>query len=328
MTTQHPERARRRTRPGDTSGRLGRRALMVAAGLLIDRVLGEPPTAWHPVAWFGTLMTHLEQRGYRDGRAAGIRYAAAGVSLGLGAGFVLRSTATAVAVCVAGRELRRVALSIRAPLTDGDLPAARAALPALVGRDPSDLDASGISAAVVESVAENSVDAVIAPVFWALLGGAPGVLAHRAVNTMDAMVGHHGERYERFGWAAARLDDIANLVPARVFCGLVMLAAPRRAGEVARLVRRDAWRHPSPNSGVAETAVAAALGRELGGPLRYAARAESRPRLGDGPRPQPGDIARAVALVDTVEFLVLGGLVLTWLLDRHPGPIPWRSPCR
>lgn len=301
---------------------LGRRALAVAAGLIVDRALGEPPAAGHPVAWFGTAMGHVETCCYADTRSAGIRYAATGLGLGIGAGLLLAPTpfglTAAVALAVAGRELRRVAASIQTPLDAADLPAARAALPALVGRDPSGLDAAGVSAAVVESLAENSVDAVVAPVFWALVAGAPGVFAHRAVNTMDAMVGDRSTRYTRFGWAAARLDDAMNLLPARVFAVLVVLAAPRRAGDIARLVRRDAWRHPSPNSGVAETAVAAALGRELGGPLRYAARRESRPRLGEGPRPGPADIARTVCLVDRVERLLVVLLILAAWLARPP----------
>lgn len=312
--------------------RVGRRAGAVAAALLLDRVLPEPPTRWHPVAWFGAAMQQLEERTWADSRATGIRYAAIGVALGAGTGLLAGRTrvgfVAAVTLAVAGTELRRVGAEIQHPLDVGDLPAARAALPALVGRDPSELDASGVSAAVIESLAENSVDALIAPVCWALFAGAPGVLVHRAINTMDAMVGHHSERHEHFGWAAARLDDVANLLPARLFAGLVALAAPRRAREVVRFVRRDAARHPSPNSGVAETAVAAALGRELGGPLRYAARFEERPRLGQGPRPGPADIARALALLERVERITIVVLVALWWLDGRPSPPKWRKPCR
>ncbi len=221
-------------------------------------------------------------------------------------------TAPVVTLCVAGNELRRVSRSIQERLSAGDLDGARALLPSLVGRDPSALDASGIAAAVVESLAENSVDAVIAPLCWAVLAGEPGVAAYRAVNTMDAMVGHHNERYEHFGWAAARTDDVANYVPARVFAVLVAMAQPHRAFAVWAAVRRDAPAHPSPNAGVAEASVAAALGVELGGPLRYGTRVEHRPRLGVGPRPAASDIDAAVRLTSRVEWLITGLLTLAW----------------
>lgn len=306
--------------------RMGRRALAVAGGLLLQKIVPEPPDRWHPVGWFGAAMQQAEAVGYADSRAAGVRHALAGVTIGVAAGRAARSTAVAVAICAAGRELRRAASSVEEPLLAGDLAAARSALPALVGRDPSRLDASGIAAAVIESLAENSVDAVVAPAFWGLLAGAPGVVAHRAVNTLDAMVGHHNDRFENFGWAAARLDDVANWVPARLYALLVAAAAPGRAGAVPRSVRRDAHRHPSPNSGVAEAAVAAALGLELGGPLQYGERHEDRPRLGDGPRPEPADIARARALTSRTEEALIVALLLLWWADRRrdraASPVP------
>ena len=184
-----------------------------------------------------------------------------------------------------------------------------------MGRDPSELDASGITAAVIESLAENSVDAVIAPAFWAAVAGAPGAAAYRAVNTMDAMVGRRDDRYGNFGWAAARLDDAANYVPARIFAGLVVVLCPHRAGEIIAAVRRDAPSHPSPNAGVAEAALAAALGRELGGPLRYGTVSEDRPLLGDGPRPNPEDVPTAVRIADRVEWAAVTLLGLIWILD-------------
>lgn len=301
--------------------RLGRRALGVAGGLLLQKALPEPPDRWHPVSWFGSAMQKAEAVGYADDRSAGVRHALAGVAMGGLAGGAIRSPALAVALCAAGRELRRVAGLVEAPLLAEDLAVARTALPSLVGRDPSRLDASGIAAAVVESLAENSVDAVVAPAFWGLVAGAPGVMAHRAVNTMDAMVGHRNDRYENFGWAAARLDDGANWVPARIFALLVMSAAPARARVVRASVRRDAHRHPSPNSGVAETAVAAALGRELGGPLQYGERRENRPRLGDGPRPEAADIARTRELTSRTEWALIGTLVLLWWADDRLGRV-------
>lgn len=286
----------------------------VAAGLLLDRLAGEPPAETHPVAWFGRLMERLEERFCADSRWRGIAYTAVGVVVGILAGRLVRSVTTAVALTVAGRELRRVAAVVGEAAAGGDLARARSELPALVGRDPSDLDASGVAAAVIESVAENSVDAVVAPAFWAVVAGAPGALAYRAINTMDAMVGHRTDRYGRFGWAAARLDDLANYVPARIFAVLVAAAVPGRARQVLATVRRDAPAHPSPNAGVAEAAVAGALGVELGGPLRYGAILENRAPLGTGPRPAPADVPRAVDIADHLERVLLGVLGLAWLL--------------
>ncbi|MGB3684858.1 MAG: adenosylcobinamide-phosphate synthase CbiB [Ornithinimicrobium sp.] len=291
--------------------RLSRRAVGVLGGIAWDRVVSEPPSPWHPVGWFGRAMTRLEEHTWADARTPGIWYALVGTVVGAGSGSLVGSTAVALGVCIAGTELRRVAATIEAAVRDGNLGAARTLMPALVGRDPSGLDESQICAAVIESLAENTVDAVIAPMCWAWWWGAPGAGVYRAINTMDAMVGHHSERYERFGWAAARLDDVANYVPARVFAVMTALSAPRTSREVWRIVRRDASKHPSPNAGVAECAVAAALGLRLGGTLRYGERVEHRPLLGDGATPGPQDVARAIALTARTEFLLtlLAGMV-------------------
>jgi adenosylcobinamide-phosphate synthase len=280
------------------------RLLGAAAGLLVDRVVGEPPAPLHPVAAFGTLMTRMEDAVYADSRGAGVGYVATGAVVGAASGALVGSTTAAVAMASAGRMLRSEATAIGTKLEAGDLEGARAALPALVGRDPTALDSSGIAAAVVESVAENTVDAVVAPALWGATFGPVGAALHRAVNTMDAMVGHHSSRYERFGWGSARLDDAAAYLPARVTALLVGLSRPRRWRAVRRAVLRDAPRHPSPNAGVAEAAFAGALGVELGGPLRYGARHEDRPRLGRGPRPRTSDVAAAVRLADQVELLL------------------------
>ena len=299
--------------------RLGRRCLEAAAGLVLDRLLGEPPAEVHPVAGFGRLMERVEQVLWADRRSNGTAYALSGVAIGAAAGVATGSTAVATWSVAAGRELRRVACRVSELAMAGDLAAARAELPSLVGRDPSELDASGIAAAVMESVAENSVDAVIAPAFWAAVAGAPGAAAYRAVNTMDAMVGRRNERYGNFGWAAARLDDVANYVPARIFAGLVALLQPRRAREIIAVVRRDASAHPSPNAGIAEAAMAAALSRQLGGPLSYGAVEEDRPSLGEGPRPTPEDVAAAVRIADRVELAAVAILGVVFLAGRLCG---------
>ena len=298
---------------------LARRCGAVACGLLLDRLAGEPPADAHPVAWFGRTMERLEERLWADRKGQGIVYAAGGLALGLLAGRLMRSLATATAVTVAGRELRRAAHRVGEAAAAGDLPRAREELPALVGRDPSGLDVSGVAAAVIESVAENSVDAVVAPAFWAVVAGAPGAGAYRAINTMDAMVGHRSERYGRFGWAAARLDDFANYLPARIFAALVAAVVRGRAGAILETVRRDAPAHPSPNAGVAEAAIAAALDRQLGGPLRYGPNVENRPLLGTGPRPTPVDVAAAVKIADRVERVLVAVLGVAWLLGARRG---------
>ncbi len=285
-----------------------RRFVGAAVGLLADRIVGEPPAPWHPVARFGQVMTRLEGAWYRDTTSAGAAYAAAGVAVGVAAGVVTGSTALTVACTSAGRMLRTTAAEIADALEAGDLDHARRTLPALVGRDPVVLDDRGIAAATIESLAENTVDAVVAPALWGAALGAPGAAAHRAVNTMDAMVGHHGEPYERVGRVGARLDDAAAFIPARVTAALVCATRPDRTRAVLRAVGRDARTHPSPNAGVAEAAFAAALGVELGGPTRYATHEEDRPRLGRGPRPRAADITRAVRLADRVELMLAATL--------------------
>ena len=294
--------------------RLGQQCLAAACGLLLDRLVGEPPADIHPVAGFGRTMERAEQALWADRRSNGAVYALTGATVGAAAGLTTGSTAVVTWAVSAGRELRRVAGRIGELAGSGDLAAARAELPSLVGRDPSELDASGVAAAVIESLAENSVDAVIAPAFWAAVAGAPGAAAYRAINTMDAMVGRRNDRYGNFGWAAARLDDVANYVPARIFAVLVAGLYPDRAREILAAVRRDAPAHPSPNAGVAEAAMAAALGRQLGGPLRYGHVEEDRPVLGEGPRPDPTDVPTAVRIADRAEWATVVLLGLIWLV--------------
>lgn len=291
------------------------RARGTALGLVLAQVVPPVPDRAHPVARFGSVMTAVEDTLWADDRDAGIRYAAVGAAIGAVGGRLLGSTAAAVSVTTAGRQLRAAAGTIGAHLEAGDLEAARAALPSLVGRDPTTLDESGVAAAVVESVAENTVDAVYAPALWALVGGAAGTGLYRALNTMDAMVGHHSVRHERFGWAAARADDLANVVPARLLALCVVALAPSdRRAEAIRAIREDAPAHPSPNAGVAEAAFAGALGLSLGGPVRYGDRHEDRPVLGRGARPGPADIARAVRLAEHAELVLISALAVVGVL--------------
>ena len=280
-----------------------------ALGIVADRLLGEPPSAVHPVVGFGRTMRAVERTIYRDARLPGVTHATIGAGLGLAAGALLGSTAVAAWVAVAGRALGDAALAVASALEAGDLPQARSLLPALVGRDPSGLDEKELARAVVESVAENTVDAVVAPALWAALLGAPGALGYRAVNTLDAMVGHRSARYRNYGWASARLDDAAGWVPARATAALVAAVRPATAGAVWTAVRTQAPAHPSPNAGVAEAAFAAALGLRLGGENRYGDRVELRPPLGTGRPAEPVDIARAVALSRDVS-LALGAFLV------------------
>jgi adenosylcobinamide-phosphate synthase len=278
-----------------------------ATAVLADRLVGEPPARLHPVAAFGRLMTALEKRTYRDDRRAGVVHLAMGAGIALVTGMGLRriwgraaATLLATELAVSGRMLARTAREVETRLVRGDVESGRAVLPALVGRNPAGLDEGEMARAVVESVAENTVDAVVAPALWAAALGAPGTLLYRAVNTLDSMVGHRSPRYERFGWATARMDDAMGWIPARLTAAAVVAVRPRAAGAVWRAVRLDAAAHPSPNAGVAEAAFAAALGVRLGGVNRYGERIEARPRLGDGRPPVPADIEAAVVLATDV----------------------------
>ncbi|TMK81830.1 MAG: cobalamin biosynthesis protein CobD [Actinobacteria bacterium] len=271
-----------------------------ALGVLADVALGEPPAAVHPVRGFGRLMAAVELRTYRDSRLAGAGYTTLGLAAGLASGLFIRGP-VATYLAVAGRSLWDEARGVQRALDDDELETARRRLPALVGRDPTGLDEKEVARAAVESVAENTVDAIVAPILWGRAGLA---LAYRAVNTMDALVGHTSPRYERFGWASARLDDGANWLPARLTAAAVAAARPARARAVWEAVRRQAPAHPSPNAGVAEAAFAAALDLRLGGENRYGNRVELRPPLGTGRPPEPRDIERAVRLSQQVTAAV------------------------
>jgi len=293
------------------------RAVGIALGCLADAVLGDPRSG-HPVALFGRAAVALERITYADDRLAGVLHtsvllgalAASGVAAERaaarrGPAWTAALTAGATFVALGGTSLGRTGARMAGLLSNDDLDAARRLLPSLCGRDPAALDPDGLARASVESVAENTSDAHVGPLIWAGFGGLPAVLAYRAVNTMDAMIGHRSPRYSRFGWAAARLDDAVNLAPARLTAVLTVVCAPLVGGSAAgaaRAWRSDAARHPSPNAGVVEAAFAGALGVSLGGPTRYAHRLEVRPALGDGPPPTVADLRRAIKLSRTVQF--------------------------
>lgn len=307
------------------------RAAGLLLGFALDALFGDP-RRWHPVAGFGQLAGALERRVYADRRGPGTRYVGLllGGSIGLGL-FAERVTrrrpalrlvlvAAATWTVLGGRSLRHEAETISAQLHRHDLPAARRQLTHLVGRDTRNLDPVDVARAVVESLAENTSDAVVAPLLWGAVAGLPGLLGYRAVNTLDAMVGHRSPRYARFGWAAARLDDLANWVPARVAGAAAVLAAPLiggSSGAAWAVVGRDAGRHPSPNAGVVEAAFAGALGVRLGGTNVYAGRVEDRGELGDGVPVVVSDVARAVRLARATSGLGLAAaLVLARWLRR------------
>ncbi|WP_405394381.1 cobalamin biosynthesis protein [Microbispora hainanensis] len=305
----------------------GATAAGLLAGAVIDAAVGDPRRG-HPVAVFGSRAAALEKRIYRDSRLAGVAYTTICVGAATAAGMlaerVTRSspiaraavTAAATWAVLGGTTLGREGMLMARSLEEGDLAAARARLPHLCGRDPSGLDAAELARGTVESIAENTSDAVVAPLVWGAIFGVPGLLGYRAVNTLDAMVGHRSPRYARFGWASARLDDVANYVPARLTAlltaGLAGLAggSPRRA---AAVWIRDGHRHPSPNSGRCEAAFAGALGVRLGGANDYGGRVEHRPELGDGPRPAVADIPRSVRLARAVSYASVGLAVATRL---------------
>jgi adenosylcobinamide-phosphate synthase len=284
----------------------------ILLGFAADRALGDPARL-HPVAGFGAFAAWVEWLVWRPSRVVGALYAGALVAAVWGAiavgGRRLASPARrafAIAVLWAtlgGRSLERAALRLQAALDAGDLDRARALAPALVGRDPSTLDGPELARAVVESVAENTSDALVAPLLWMAAFGPAGAAGYRAINTVDAMVGHRDARHLRFGWAAARLDDAANWLPARVTALLVIALAGGRRRAAWRAAFLDGARHPSPNAGRVEGAFAGALGVRLGGLNHYPHGSEARAALGDGAAPGSEDIARAARMARRVGLL-------------------------
>ena len=300
--------------------------LGLALGVALDQLLADPQTPAHPVALFGRAAARLEGSLYADSRSRGVVHVAVCVGGAAALGVLAqrtpnqaaRTAVTAVATwaVLGGTTLAREGAYMADALEGDDLERARARLPHLCGRDPAYLEGPELARATVESLAENTSDAVVAPLFWGAVAGVPGLLAYRAINTLDAMIGHHSPRYERFGWAAARLDDVANYVPARMTGLLTALTGPDPRGALAML-RRDGHQHPSPNAGRCEAAFAGALGVTLGGTNVYGGRTEHRPTMGDGPKPEVKDIRRAAGLTRSVSLAAAGAAVLAaWALRR------------
>jgi adenosylcobinamide-phosphate synthase len=299
------------------------RAAGIALGVVADAVFGDPVRG-HPVAAFGQWAGALERQCYAPTRARGAGYTAVAVGgpvvLGILAerltarrptGRVL-VTALATWAALGGTSLAQEGLTMAALLESGNLSAAREHLTHLCARDPAELTPGDLARATVESMAENTSDAVVAPLIWAAVAGVPGVLGYRAVNTLDAMVGYRSPRYLRFGWASARLDDLVNLVPARLTGILTVLCAPLVAGSPVgawRVLQADGARHPSPNAGHCEAAAAGALGVRLGGTNVYGGRSETRPEVGAGGRaPEPRDVRRSARLS---RYVGLAGAAVT-----------------
>jgi adenosylcobinamide-phosphate synthase len=316
--------------------------LLLYIGLAIDAICGELGPVFrrvrHPVALAGRAVEFFEtrlNRPIRSDRARRVRGVATvivlvGAAAALGwliqwlcrtslAGAVVE--AIVVGVLMAQRSLYDHVLAVGRGLVQGGLAGGRAAVSHIVGRDPLSLDAPGVTRAAIESLAENFSDGVVAPAFWYLVAGLPGLFAYKMANTLDSMIGHKSPRYREFGWAAARLDDVLNLAPAPI-AGLLIAAGALLAREssgvrAAQIMLRDGRKHRSPNAGWPEAAMAGALGLKLAGPRHYAEGVVDGPYLGDGsPAATPNDIVRALG-VYVRACLVLAGLVLAAFLVRH-----------
>ena len=295
---------------------------IVIAALAFDALIGDPDWLWrrpgHPVAWIGALIGVLdrglnrEDRSQQQRKTAGITGTAAMVVLSAAAGILVQTTvqqlpmgnlavALIASIFIAQRSLYQHVARVRSAFAEGGLAGARKAVAMIVGRDPEQLDEAGICRAAIESCAENFSDGVVAPVFWLALLGLPGLIAYKTINTADSMIGHRSERYESFGWAAARLDDLVNLIPTRLSALLLASTAPIAGGAIStslRVAGRDASRHRSPNAGWPESAMAGALGVALAGPRRYATHMVEDPFLNAEATSQivPDDIGRALDL--------------------------------
>lgn len=301
-------------------------AQLVAAGMALDALVGDPRWLWsrvpHPVTLMGRSLMVLEAALNRPHWPGGWRRAAGSAALLVyltawtvpvfwyaSVSSVIYIDVAVAAVLLAGRSLMDHVSAVARALDGAEgLGPARAAVAEIVGRDTSALDGSAIARAAIESLAENLSDGYVAPVFWLAVAGLPGLVFYKAVNTADSLIGHRSERFARFGWAAARLDDVLNWVPARITAGLLALAASEeeRMQESWNTARRDAAGHLSPNAGWPEAAMAGALGVRLGGPRRYGDREVAGVWFGDGTEAaeaaEAADIRRALRLARRVWF--------------------------
>lgn len=298
-----------------------------ASALALEAAVGYPASWIHPVAVIGGAIDWLDQRWNRPERAESVRWALGVIALALVAGGAALAGWAAEGACgrsrlgafvrpllaspgLAQRSLYDHVAAVRSAET---LPSARAAVGRIVGRDTATLDRSGVAAAAIESLAESFNDGVVAPAFWLLVGGLPALWAYKAVNTADSMIGHMEPRWRAFGWAAARTDDLMGLIPARLAGGLIALVAGRGAGTMLR----EAGRHASPNAGWPQAAIAGALGVRLGGSASYDGLEVQRPIFGDGPAPQPDDLARALEVYVGACALLLVGVVMVEVAWRR-----------
>jgi adenosylcobinamide-phosphate synthase len=310
-------------------------ALALLLAVMVDAVVGDPRWLPHPIRWMG-LAIEKGEAGLRalplpllvsgGFLAAGLilgTYGAARGALALSSrchpllGVLLQ--VVLLFYCLSARSLAGAAMGVWRVLVRGGLPEARRAVAMIVGRETAELDEGGVARAAVETVAENLVDGIIAPLFWAAVGGAPLALAYKMTNTLDSMVGYRNERYRAFGKAAAKIDDLANWLPARLSVPLIALAASllnRRGGPAWRQARQDGRQHSSPNAGWPEAAFAGALGVWLGGPNRYHGRWVPKPTIGRGQRAVTADdIPRACDLMWLTALLAAAVAVgVRWLL--------------
>lgn len=273
---------------------------VLALALLLDLCLGDPRWLPHPVVMIGRLITLLEtllRRGMAHERLAGVLLLILTVSIAASVTWLLlwgsrllpplaglMVAALLSSTCLAARSLQRESRLVANALLAGDITEARVRLSYIVGRDTLDLDEEEIWRALIETVAENTTDGIIAPLFWLALGGPVAGMAFKAISTLDSMVGYKNERYLHLGWASARMDDLVNFIPARLTALLMVLAAPLAGlspANAARIALRDRLNHPSPNSAHPESAAAGALGIRLGGPSTYGGRVSVKQFIGD-----------------------------------------------